>query len=385
VSDLYPAERLELARRATAEAGLDALLLTPGADLRYLTGYPALALERLTCLLLPATGPATLLVPELEAPAALVSPVGRLPVEVVSHGETAAADGEAGVGGSDPFRLAADLLTRALGRPPRRVGLADRMWAEQVLNFRRAMPDAEQLPAGTVLRRLRCRKSPAEVAALATAGAAIDRVHEQVPGWLRPGRTELEVAADIADAIVAAGHQRVNFVIVASGPNSASPHHQPAQRRLRRGEPVVIDIGGTTAEGYCSDATRTYAVGAPPAGFAELYAVLRGAQQAGCAAAAPGVPAERVDAAAREVIAAAGYGDRFVHRTGHGIGLDEHEEPWIAPGNPMPLAPGMAFSVEPGIYLPGRYGARIEDVLVCTDTGSMAVNRARHDLVVVDG
>jgi Xaa-Pro aminopeptidase len=202
--------------------------------------------------------------------------------------------------------------------------------------------------------------------------------------WLRPGRTEREVGRDIARAITEAGHTRVNFVIVASGPNGASPHHDTSERVIEQGDPVVVDIGGTMPDGYCSDCTRTYvAGGAPDEEFARYYAVLLEAQKKSCAAVRPGVTAEAVDAAARDLIAEAGYGEYFVHRTGHGIGLEEHEEPWIVAGNETVLEPGMCFSIEPGIYLPGRHGARIEDIVVVTDDGVERLDTIDRDLVVV--
>jgi Xaa-Pro aminopeptidase len=243
------------------------------------------------------------------------------------------------------------------------------------------LPTARQVVASTALRGLRMRKTPAEVAALREAGAAIDRVHARVPGWLRPGRTEREVAADIAGAITAEGHARVDFVIVGSGPNAARPHHEPSGRPLAAGDTVVVDIGGTMPSGYCSDCTRTYAIGTAPAEFTAYYQVLKQAQDDACAAVRPGVSAEAVDAAAREPITAAGYGEYFVHRTGHGIGLETHEDPYIVAGNTEALAPGMAFSVEPGIY-PGPHGARIEDIVVCTDSGCERLNNATRELVV---
>jgi Xaa-Pro aminopeptidase len=366
-SPLYPSDRLPLAWKAAANAGLDALLLTPGADLRYLTGYDALPLERLTCLVLTADR-AVLLVPELEEPAAAASPAGGLDLDIVAWAET-----------DDPYGLVRDVM----GRAPAAVGLADRMWAEQVFALRAALPGAEQRLAGTVLRALRVRKTAAEVDALRRAASAIDRVHARVPEWLRPGRTEAEVGRDIADAIVDEGHARVAFVIVGSGPNGASPHHALSDRVIEPGDPVVVDIGGVTADGYCSDSTRTYAAGRPEPAFVASYAVLRAAQEAGVAAVRPGVTCAEVDAAARDVIADAGYGRYFVHRTGHGIGLEEHEEPWIVAGNAAPLEPGMAFSVEPGIYLPARHGARIEDIVVCTADGVERLNHTDRDLVVV--
>jgi Xaa-Pro aminopeptidase len=370
-ADLYPAGRLAAAAAATRAAGLDALLLTPGPDLRYLTGYDAHQLERLTCLVLPAEGAGgepVLLVPNLEFPAAQASPAGGLGLEIIGWDET-----------DDPYALVAGQL----GRRAAAVGLSDRMWALMVLRLRAALPDTGQELASLALRELRARKSTPEIAALRAAGEAIDRVHRRVPGWLRPGRTELEVAADISDAIVEEGHARADFAIVASGPNAASPHHAPAGRVLQPGDVVVVDIGGTMPSGYCSDCTRTYAIGQPPAEFTEYYGVLQAAQEAACAAVRPGVTAEAIDAAAREPITAAGYGQFFMHRTGHGIGLETHEDPYIVSGNAETLVAGHAFSVEPGIY-PGPHGARIEDIVVCTEHGFSRLNNVPHDLVVAD-
>ncbi|TYC16700.1 aminopeptidase P family protein [Actinomadura syzygii] len=366
-TELYPRERVGLVREAAAKAGLGAVLLTPGPDLRYVTGYDAKELERLTCLVVPAEGEAFLVVPRLELPAAQVSPAGSLGVELVPWDET-----------DDPYALVARRLPSGLPK----VGVADRMWAVMALRFRAAMPAAEQVAAGGVLRGLRIRKSAAEVAALREAGEAIDRVHRRVPGLLAAGRTEEEVARDIADAIVAEGHSRVDFVIVGSGPNGANPHAEPTDRVIRAGEPVVVDIGGTMPSGYCSDSTRNYCVGEPPAEYLAYYAVLEEAQRASCAAVRPGTTPEAVDAAGRDVIAAAGYGEHFFHRTGHGIGLESHEDPYIVSGNLEPLEPGMAFSIEPGIY-PGPHGARIEDIVVCTEDGFDPLNVTGRGLVIV--
>ncbi len=363
---LYPADRLRLAAAAAGQAGLAVLLLTPGPDLRYLIGYDAKQLERLTCLAVPAAGDPFLVVPRLELPAAQASPAGALGLDMLPWEET-----------DDPYALVAGRLG-----PVPSAGLSDRMWAMMVLRFRAALPAARQGLASAALRGLRIRKTPAEIAALREAGAAIDRVHAGVPQWLRPGRTEQEVAADIAEAITAAGHVRVDFAIVASGPNAASPHHEPSGRALATGDVVVVDIGGTMPSGYCSDCTRTYAIGTPPAEFASYYPVLRDAQEAACAAVRPGVTAEAVDTAARRPITAAGYGAQFVHRTGHGIGLESHEDPYIVAGNTEPLQPGMAFSVEPGIY-PGPHGARIEDIVVCTADGHERLNNITRELVVI--
>jgi Xaa-Pro aminopeptidase len=361
--------RMRRAREVARRQGIDALLVSPGPDMLYLTGYAAVALERLTCLVLPVDSEPRLVVPLLEQPAALASAVGELDVEVVSWTET-----------QDPYALTASLLPASVAS----VAVDDRMWAVKAHALAAAVPRARQQAAGTVLRELRMRKTAAEVDALREAGAAIDRVHQRMAEWLRPGRTEREVAHDIASAIVAEGHARADFVIVASGPNAASPHAEVSERVIATGDPVVVDIGGTTLAGYCSDSTRTYAVGGePPADFADYYAVLLAAQQAQCDAVAPGVTAESVDARGRELIAAAGHGDHFLHRTGHGIGLETHEDPYIVSGNALELEPGMAFSVEPGIYLAGRHGARIEDIVVVTDTGAERLNTTSRDLVVV--
>jgi len=340
LSGLYPASRLGQAAEAAARAGLGALLLTPGPDLRYLTGYDAHATERLTCLAVPAEGAPFMVAPRLELRSVQASPVGGMDVEIVPWDET-----------DDPFRLVGDRLAGC-----RSAGLADQMWATMVLAFRAALPGTSQGLASAALRGMRMRKTELEVEALREAGAAIDRVHSRVPGLLGPRRTERDVAADIAAAITAEGHATADFVIVGSGPNAARPHHQPSGRALSRGDAVVVDIGGTMPSGYCSDCTRTYVIGAPPPEFADYYRVLKDAQQAACEAVRPGVSAESVDSAAREPITAAGHGGHFVHRTGHGIGLEVHEHPYIVSGNSQPLEPGMTFSVEPGIY-PGPHAS----------------------------
>jgi Xaa-Pro aminopeptidase len=366
-NELYPAGRVDLVRDSVRAAGLDAVLLTPGPDLRYVTGYDANDMERLTCLAVPADGDPALFVPRLELPAAQASPAGSLGLEMIAWEETA-----------DPFRMVADRLGNVAA-----VGLSDRMWALFVLKFRDALPAARLALAGGALRPLRIRKTSAEVAALREAGAAIDRVHARVPGWLRPGITERAVASVITGAILAEGHVSADFAIVASGPNAASPHHEVSDRVLAVGDAVVVDIGGTMPSGYCSDSTRTYAIGEPSADFTAYYKVLHDAQEAACAAVRPGVTAESIDAAARAPITAAGYGEAFFHRTGHGIGLETHEDPYIVAGNGEVLEPGMAFSVEPGIY-PGPHGARIEDIVVCTAGGFERLNNTPRELVVTD-
>ena len=359
--------RLADAAQRAAAADLTAVLVTPGPDLRYLVDYDAVPLERLTCLVVPASGDPTLVVPGLERAAARASGAGRLGLSIRTWSET-----------DDPYALVAQLVPTGGS-----VGLDEHMAARQVLSLRRAMPSSEQCLATPVLGALRMRKSPEEVEALAIAGAAIDRVHARVPELLRAGRTEREVGREIAELIIAEGHVRVDFVIVASGPNSASPHHEVSDRVLCAGDAVVVDIGGTMPDGYCSDETRTYALGQPPGEFLHAYAALQVAQRAATEAVRPGMTCEQIDGVARDSLTAAGLGDLFIHRLGHGIGLDTHEEPYLVAGNALALEPGMVFSVEPGFYLDGVYGARIEDIVACTPDGVRVLNHRPRDLVVV--
>jgi Xaa-Pro aminopeptidase len=264
-----------------------------------------------------------------------------------------------------------------------RLAVDERMWAARSLALRTQRPGAEQESAAPLMRELRIRKSAAEIDALRRAGAAIDSVHAHMGDWLRAGRTEREIGADIADAILQAGHRSVEFVIVASGPNGASPHADVSDRVVGEGEPIVVDIGGTMPDGYCSDSTRTYVIGAAPTEFTRSYDVLLRAQRAQCEAVRPGITGAELDGIGRAIIAEAGYGELFIHRTGHGIGLDTHEDPYIVAGNETPLEPGMAFSIEPGIYHAGTYGARIEDIVVCTDAGADRLNRRPRELAVL--
>jgi Xaa-Pro aminopeptidase len=369
-TDVY-AQRLKAAAEATAAAGLAGLVITPGYDLRYLLGSRAQTFERLTALVVPGSGgqePA-IVVPRMELAALKESAVPELGLSVRDW-----------VDGQDPYRLVADALGGAPG--PVATAVTDSMPALHLLPLADVLGVVPVL-ATDVLRRLRMIKDAAEIDALRKAGAAIDRVHARVPEFLVPGRTEADVAADIARAIVEEGHSEVAFIIVGSGPNGADPHHECSDRVLQDGDVVVVDIGGPYDPGYNSDSTRTYSIGTPEPEVAQRYSVLQEAQRAAVAAVRPGVTAEQVDAAARDVLAAAGLADAFVHRTGHGIGLSVHEEPYIVAGNDIPLQVGMAFSVEPGIYFPGQWGARIEDIVVVTEDGVMSVNEQPHDLVVV--
>ncbi|MGH3949383.1 MAG: M24 family metallopeptidase [Pseudonocardiaceae bacterium] len=365
--------RIDRARAAASSADTDSLLIAPGSDLRYLLGQAGGSFERLTTLVIPA-GQATpaLVLPKLEAPGYVDVPTDALGVEVVTW-----------VDGEDPYRLVADLVRG--GGAACRVAVSDGTTALHVLNLRSAIPGAEQVLAGPIVRELRMRKDATEIAALRAAGEAIDRVHGRVPDILRAGRTEAEVGADITAAIVEEGHTAAEFVIVGSGPNGASPHHDVSDRVIERGDVVVVDIGGPTPAGYNSDCTRTYAVGEPrDADVRSTYAVLQEAQRAAVRTVRPGATAAAIDAAARDLITEAGFGEFFIHRTGHGIGLDVHEEPYMMAGNDLALEPGFAFSVEPGIYRAGRWGARIEDIVVVTEDGVEPLNNRPHELLVVD-
>jgi len=379
------AERLEAARLEAAMAGLDALLVGVGADLRYLAGYEAMPLERLTLLVVPAApgAPLTLVAPRLEVTPARTCPAAATgAVEVATWEET-----------GDPMALVAARLGAALGRDAadvRAVAVSDGLRAAFVLGLQRMLPEARFSLASAVLRNLRMRKDADEVALLRAAARAADRVVEAIAAGALVGRTEADVAREIREQLVAEGHDQAEFWIVASGPNSASPHHDPGGRAIAAGEPIVIDIGGVL-RGYGSDITRTLWVTGgdpakgPDAEFLRLYDVLQRAQAEATAAVRPGVPCERIDAVARGIVDDAGFGPNFFHRTGHGIGLEGHEEPYLVAGSAEPLAPGMAFSVEPGIYLEGRYGARIEDIVVCGDAGPVVLNELARDLLVVPG
>jgi len=359
--------RLAAVRGRMEEAGVDTVLLSLGADLPWLTGYTAMPLERLTMLVLPLEGDAILVVPQLEAPR--VDPAPDL-FTVRAWEET-----------EDPI----EIVTGVIGRSRRRLAVSDRTWAAALLALQATLPRATWTTASTVTAALRAIKDIAEVDALRQAAAAADRVATALVTGQVPliGRTEAEVSRDLGDRLVAEGHDSINFAIVGSGPNSASPHHESGPRRIEAGEAVVCDFGGTMA-GYCSDITRTVFTAPPPAEFADLYAVLQTAQAAAVDAARVGTSCHDVDAVARDLITGAGFGPEFLHRTGHGIGREEHEDPYLLSGNGELLAPGHAFSIEPGIYVRDRWGARIEDIVVATEAGPNALNRVDHALAVVE-
>jgi len=367
--------RLRRVRDRMAEMDVRALLLSHGADLPWLTGYRAMPLERLTLLVLPLEGDPVLFVPTLEAPRVSSLPEG---IALRPWDET-----------EDPL----DLAAAATGPGARgRIALSDRAWAATLLGLQDRLPGARFLAASHVTGALRAVKDPSEIHALRQAGAAADGVAAALQaGEVRlAGRTERDVSQEIAERLVEAGHRQVNFSIVGSGPNGASPHHDAGLRVIAPGDVVVCDFGGQWVAhgddvGYCSDITRTVVVGDPSPEVRDCYAVLEAAQAAGVAAARPGAAAEDVDHAARQVIADAGLGERFIHRTGHGIGIEEHEDPYVVTGNRTPLVEGHAFSVEPGLYFAGRFGMRLEDIVVVAPHGPDPLNRVDHRLAVVEG
>jgi len=348
-----------------ADHDVDAVLVSVGHDLPYLTGYTAMPLERLTMLVVPREGDASLLIPELEAARVTEQP-GVF--DLVPWGET-----------DDPVEVAAGLAGGA-----RRIAIGDQMWARFLVELLPLLPGVEYTRAVDVVGALRRTKDQAEIDALAAAGAAVDLIAGELQRGEIPlvGRTEAEVSAHLGRRIIEEGHQKVNFAIVAAGENAASPHHHASDRVILDNEIVLCDFGGTM-NGYCSDTTRCVVTGEIPADLAEAYAVLHEAQAAGVAAATIGTPCEDVDRATRRVIDDAGYGEYFIHRTGHGIGLEEHEDPYIVEGNDLPLAAGHAFSIEPGIYIPGTWGMRLEDIAVATAEGPLSLNNSDHDLISV--
>ncbi|MDQ4034698.1 MAG: Xaa-Pro peptidase family protein [Chloroflexota bacterium] len=361
-------ERLRRAAAEASERGVDALLITPSPDYAYLLGYAAPAMERLTCLVVPADGDPALLLPRLEEPLARHE-LGEMADEVglVPWDET-----------DDPIRLVQTIVAGA-----RRVAVQDQMWARFALRLRAALDPTELVEAGPTMSALRRVKSPDEVQRLRAAGSAADAAMGRIVEERLSGRTEADVSRHIRELLLEAGHDTAGFAIVASGPNSASPHHVAGERVIEPGDAVVLDIGGTQ-HGYCSDTSRTAFVGDPDPEFAALHAVLREAQSAACEAVQPGVPCSQIDTVARRIIDEAGYGEAFIHRTGHGIGMETHEEPYIVASNPDPLREGHAFSVEPGIYLRNRWGARIEDIVVCTGAGGERLNTTSTELYIVD-
>ncbi len=362
-------ERIERARESMSAQGIDALLLSVGADLPYFTGYEAMPLERLTMLVVPRDGEATLVVPELEAPRVVDRP------DVFKLHPWAETE--------DPIAVVAGLIdttgTAAMG---------DQTWSRFTVDLLAAAPGLRLRKASTVTSPIRAVKTIDEIERMRTAAHAVDRIAARLQGGdiELVGQTEAAVSAELGRQILDEGHHRVNFAIVAAGANAASPHHEAGQRVIAADEVVLCDFGGTwtgdDGVGYCSDITRCVWTGAPNAEFIELYDVLRVAQEVQVAAGKAGATPEDVDRVGRAIISEAGYGDGFIHRTGHGIGVEAHEDPYIVEGNTEPLVAGNAFSIEPGIYVPGKWGARLEDIVVAGESGPDPLNQVSHDLAI---
>ncbi len=354
--------RVKRLQELMSEKDIDSVVFTAGADLPYFSGYTAMPLERITALVVPASGKPTLVVPRLEAPR--VDP-GEF--DIIAWEET-----------DDPMSLVTDRLSSASA-----VAVGDTMWSAFLLGFQERVGSVEWSPASRLTRELRMRKEPGEIDRLRKAAEATDRVLARVPAEIRfLGRTERDIARDFARMTVEEGHDAPMFTIIASGPNGSSPHHETGERLVEDGDMVVCDFGGTV-DGYHSDVTRTFIVGEPTQRQKEVHDLVVAANEAGRAAVAPGIACQDIDRASRQVIAEAGYGEFFIHRTGHGIGLEGHEHPYIVDGNDTLLETGMTFSVEPGIYIPGEFGVRIEDIVNCGEKSVDDLNKAPRALTSV--
>ncbi|WP_371495368.1 aminopeptidase P family protein [Kitasatospora sp. NBC_00374] len=361
------ADRMARAAEAAAAEGLAGLVVTPGPDLLHLAGYQPVAItERLTALLLAPGRQPVLVVPSLERPDAAGAP-GAAAVRLVDWAD-----------GTDPYAALAPLLD-----PRGRYGISDAAWAMHLIGLQEALPGTSYRSLTQVLPMLRAVKDADELERLAGAGGAADAVYRAILGVRFAGRREDEVAADLAELLIGHGHSQVDFTVVGSGPNGANPHHEAGDRVIRQGDTVVLDFGGLR-DGYGSDTTRTVHVGEDvPAEVREVHGIVRRAQQAAFEAVRPGVECQEIDRVARRVITEAGYGEYFIHRTGHGIGLTTHEPPYMVEGETRRLVPGMCFSIEPGIYLPGRFGVRIEDIVTVTAEGGRRLNNTPHELGIV--
>jgi Xaa-Pro aminopeptidase len=360
------ARRMDRAVKQAGAAGLAGILVMPGPDLLYFTGYQPIAItERITMLALQRSRDPAMIVPILERPDA-ESALGSAAVSLTDWAD-----------GSDPYAAAAKLLD-----PQGTYAISDSGWAMHLLALQQALPESTYVSMTSTLPMLRAVKGADELERLAAAGAAADATFEQIAAGRFAGRRESEIAADLAGFLRDHGHSEVDFTVVGSGPNGANPHHEMSERVIEEGDMVVLDFGGIK-DGYGSDTTRTVHVGEPSDEEREVYEIVRRAQQAGFEAVRPGVECQEIDRAARRVITDAGYGEQFIHRTGHGIGLTTHEPPYMVEGETRELEPGMCFSIEPGVYLPGRFGVRIEDIVTVTGEGGQRFNNTPRELRIV--
>ncbi|MFB8237709.1 M24 family metallopeptidase [Kitasatospora purpeofusca] len=359
--------RLDRATAAATAAGLAGLVVAPGPDLVHLTGYrPTAVTERLTALVLTAGREPVLIVPALERPDAERAE-GAPAVRLLDWTD-----------GQDPYAVAVPLLD-----PAGRYGVSDNTWAMHLLGLQSALPGTGWTSLTETLPMLRAVKGPDELERLAAAGGAADAAYRGILEVEFAGRRETDVAADLSALLIQYGHSQVDFTVVGSGPNGANPHHEAGERIIGAGDTVVLDFGGLK-DGYGSDTTRTVHVGTDvPDEVRKVHDVVRQAQQTAFEAVRPGVACQEIDRIARRVITEAGYGEYFIHRTGHGIGITTHEPPYLVEGEQQPLVPGMCFSIEPGVYLPGRFGVRIEDIVTVTEQGGRRFNNTPHELGIV--
>lgn len=360
----YRKSRVEALQRRMRSAGVDAALIGPSADMEYLIGGRLPLTERLNFLVVPGEGRPWLVLPKLQAP--LAEPLGAdLDVMVWEEDRS-------------PFDLAAQSVLR---KSVRTVAVDGHMWASFVLGLQERMPAVGFRNVSPLLSAERICKDADELAILQDAASRFDAIWTEFFAHERlTGRTENEIAARIRELTLAHGFQAMLWCDVGSGPNGASPLHHGSERKVEAGDPVVIDFAATY-KGYVMDTCRTPVAGTPHPEFVAIYDIVNKAHEAGLAAVRPGVAAQEVDLAARRVIEDAGFGPQFLHRLGHGLGLDAHEDPYIVKGNGAELRPGMVFSNEPGIYVAGRWGVRIEDILVVTQTGGRSLNKVTRELV----
>jgi Xaa-Pro aminopeptidase len=358
--------RMQRATTQATDAGLTGVLVTPGPDLVYFTGYQPVAItERITMLVLQASRDPAMIVPVLERPDAEAAP-GVAAVSLTDWAD-----------GSDPYAATAQLLD-----PRGRYAISDSAWAMHLLALQQALPESRYVSMTSALPMLRAIKDADELERLAAAGASADATFEQILGVRFAGRREREIGTDLAGFLRDHGHSEVDFTIVGSGPNGANPHHEMSERTVNEGDMVILDFGGLQ-DGYGSDTTRTVHVGEPTEEEREVFEIVRRAQQAAFEAVRPGIACQEIDRVARKVISDAGYGEDFIHRTGHGIGLTTHEPPYMVEGETRALEPGMCFSIEPGIYLRGRFGVRIEDIVTVTEDAGRRLNNTSHELQIV--
>lgn len=360
------AARMNRVVNDAVKADLAGVIITPGPDLAWLTGYQPHITERLTMLVLSPDREPTLIVPRLERGDAEESTAGP----VLSFVDW--------MDGSDPYEAASTLF-----RPDGEFGISDSAWALHLTRLQHAMPDVRYRSLSDCLPMLRAVKDAGELARLAAAGAAADAAYRDIIGTRFAGRRETDVAADLAALLRQHGHEQIDFTIVGSGPNGANPHHEAGDRLIQPGDTVVLDFGGLRF-GYGSDTTRTVSVGEPGPQVRAVHEIVRQAQEAAVNAVRPGATCQDIDLVARKVITDAGYGDNFIHRTGHGIGVTTHEPPYIVTGEAQPLVPGMCFSVEPGIYFAEQFGVRIEDIVTVTEDGVQRLNNTSRALQTVE-